>query len=769
MNREIGRTHLSLRDRSLAFLLFGFLFAAYLLVFTGRIQSSDGLAMFAAAESIARRGDVEISQLLWMGLQQGTFGPDGALYSRKGFGMTLLLVPLVWLARQMPAVGLVQAALLLNPLLTAWTGALLFRCCIRLGWSRFVAVVTGLAFGLATPAWPYAQTLFSDPVAAWGLFGGAYGLLSHQQTGRKRYLFLAGAAWGLAYLSRAVNLLTLPLFIGGLYWILAHWGERGAPDRQFDLRRPLRLVRHWIFFGTPVVLAGLVSLWWNWRRFGGLFESGYLEVEAFNGDWAFGIFGLLFSPARGLLWYAPVLLLAGAGVGWYWRRIRWLALLALGLAGLYVAVYGKWFMWHGGFSWGPRFLLPVVPFLALLTAPAWHRLLVENRWGRLGGGAGAFLLLLSLGVQWLGLLVPFGLVQNWLEATVQPLFARQTFTQPVYSPLLRQWAYVSPENIHFAWWQAGLSTDWLLFFLLLATVAAGARLLVHQVQTPSPETSGNLLYGVALLLVAGVLLLRAQVPLSGADTAGLAATIARQEAPADAILLLDPLETQAFANAYHGRLPTFGPADRAELKPMDASLLAALQQDYRRLWVISASPVPGQSGWEQALRQQAFLLAQEQTPLGQHRLALYAFPQAQPLTEAGAGIEFGQPPWVRLNGYGFTAQTRPGGELLVALEWESLRPVTTDYQVFVHFLNESGEKLAQRDGQPVLWTRPTSSWQPGEEIVDRYGLLLPPDLPPGTYSVVIGLYDGATGQRQPSSAGPQDYALELGPIVVQSE
>ena len=90
-----------------------------------------------------------------------------------------------------------------------------------------------------------------------------------------------------------------------------------------------------------------------------------------------------------------------------------------------------------------------------------------------------------------------------------------------------------------------------------------------------------------------------------------------------------------------------------------------------------------------------------------------------------------------------------------------------DYQVFVHLLNPAEEKLAQRDGQPVLWLRPTSTWQPGEEIVDRYGMTLPNDLPAGAYTIAVGLYDPVNGQRLPVSAGPQDYAIELGPIVVQ--
>ena len=44
----------------------------------------------------------------------------------------------------------------------------------------------------------------------------------------------------------------------------------------------------------------------------------------------------------------------------------------------------------------------------------------------------------SHGVQWLGMVIPFGLVQDWLATAVQPLFAPETFTQLAYSPLLLQ-------------------------------------------------------------------------------------------------------------------------------------------------------------------------------------------------------------------------------------------------------------------------------------------------------------------------------------------
>ena len=123
--------------------------------------------------------------------------------------------------------------------------------------------------------------------------------------------------------------------------------------------------------------------------------------------------------------------------------------------------------------------------------------------------------------------------------------------------------------------------------------------------------------------------------------------------------------------------------------------------------------------------------------------------------------------WFRLAGYALPVALQPGDALALSLLWESLQPVDYNYQVFVHFLDRDGNKVAQRDGQPVQWLRPTSTWQTGERIMDHYGLLLPDSTPTGRYTIAVGLYDPVTGQRLPVSAGPSSYAIELGPVDVQ--
>lgn len=786
-SNDLTPHEISSKDRHIAVLLFGFLLACYLLTFTGVIDSSDGLSTFATTENLVRRGSFDSNQLLWMGNQQGNIGADGNLYTRKGLGQVLLAAPLAWLGLVWPSVGLVHVSLLLNPLLTAWTGALLFRAGRRFGWRRSTSIATALIFGLASMAWPYTQGYFSDPVCAWGLLAAAYGMIAYAQSGRKHYLMAAGTAWGIAYLARTINLMTLPIYLVGLFFVLDALTRQGVAD-TWRARLTAAFWRNWrpvVSFMLPIVAAGLLSLWWNWFRFGSLFDTGYVETESFSGDWLFGLFGLTVGPARGFFWYNPALLLGFAGLGWFWRHQRVLLTLLLALVVLYVVVYAKWYMWHGGYSWGPRFLVPITPFLALLAGGGWRALVEQRRLGILGVVLAAVLVIWSVAVQWLGMLVPFALVQDWLANNVTPLFAPETFTRLEYSPLVMQWQFLTAEHVHLAWWRGGAGldlVDWLALAMVLVGVAVGLVLLVKAVRAPEgAPAEGSVRHSVYVLglgLVALAILTYYYVTMNDPEMKIVAQRIKAESGRGDAVLFLQPERTQAFSNTYRGDAPVYGFFGANDLDENEAAWLATIQARYARLWVVPDYRPADQSAWERSLRSQDYLLFDERIsgPSNQ-RLGLYALAPAQDLTEFGLGTVFGDPGgeatvtdangWFRLAGYALPTTLRPGDALALSLLWESLQPVDYNYQVFVHFLDRDGNKVAQRDGQPVQWLRPTSTWQPGERIVDHYGLLLPDSTPTGRYTIAVGLYDPVTGQRLPVSAGPSSYAIELGPVDVQ--
>ncbi len=76
--------------------------------------------------------------------------------------------------------------------------------------------------------------------------------------------------------------------------------------------------------------------------------------------------------------------------------------------------------------------------------------------------------------------------------------------------------------------------------------------------------------------------------------------------------------------------------------------------------------------------------------------------------------------------------------LAVTLVWQAQTPLSENYTAYVHLLDEAGELVAQLDRPPAGY--PTSDWRVGELIQDSYRVPLPPDLPPGRYTVQTGFY-----------------------------
>lgn len=95
---------------------------------------------------------------------------------------------------------------------------------------------------------------------------------------------------------------------------------------------------------------------------------------------------------------------------------------------------------------------------------------------------------------------------------------------------------------------------------------------------------------------------------------------------------------------------------------------------------------------------------------------------------------------------------KPGDVLGLRSFWLVETPFTTDYAIFVHVIDAAGGRPTQRDAQPWQGRFPTSTWRPGAIVVDHNDVYLPPNLPPGEYRVVMGLYDPATGARSPVTA-----------------
>jgi uncharacterized membrane protein len=142
-------------------------------------------------------------------------------------------------------------------------------------------------------------------------------------------------------------------------------------------------------------------------------------------------------------------------------------------------------------------------------------------------------------------------------------------------------------------------------------------------------------------------------------------------------------------------------------------------------------------------------------------------PAAPPQRTLDAG--FGNA--IRLDGVTLPGQAKAGDAVPFTLHWHATAPVTTDNSAFVHLLDAGGNKVAQLDWTPhdTISQLPTTSWPVDWPVADRQTLPLPPELAPGDYTLIAGLYDWQTGVRLPVTgrdAGAGDVAV-LGPIRIE--
>ena len=105
---------------------------------------------------------------------------------------------------------------------------------------------------------------------------------------------------------------------------------------------------------------------------------------------------------------------------------------------------------------------------------------------------------------------------------------------------------------------------------------------------------------------------------------------------------------------------------------------------------------------------------------------------------------------IHLRGYELGLREANAGEVLpVTRYWQAEGPTVQSYVLFVHLLGPDGRLHGQVDVIPGGGEAPTSSWAPGQVIVDRISLPVASDAPTGDYQIAMGFYDPAYGHRLP--------------------
>ncbi|OGJ85027.1 MAG: hypothetical protein A2268_16035 [Candidatus Raymondbacteria bacterium RifOxyA12_full_50_37] len=367
--------------------------------------STDGNSMLAVAESILRHGDVTVPPLL------GVPGPDGRFYSRwypllsftglpfaaAGMALAALLhLPSHYLA----AAGMLVWSALLSGL-TAWGIVALARL---MGATPAGACLAALSYAFGTVSLVYGRTLFAEPLLStlfvWMLVL-AFGPVTSARTTMTGLLCCA------AVLAKPAGVIAGSILAA--YFFLQK-KPRGA----------------WFSPALGTALGLCLYMLYNYVRFGSIATVGQ--------PWSFspasipiGIAGLLISPGRGLVWYGPIVLFACMGLTVGLAAKKREAIVVALISACFLLLHSAWFFWHGGWSWGPRLLLPA---LALACAALG---LLSQRFGR-------WIIVFTLAGCVINAPTLFSFYQvYYAKATQQGVSERTLLWSPAYAPLVRAW------------------------------------------------------------------------------------------------------------------------------------------------------------------------------------------------------------------------------------------------------------------------------------------------------------------------------------------
>ncbi len=304
----------------------------------------------------------------------------GHWYSARAPGLALFSVPFYELLRAVDAGGWAKESQALRnedeivDLIGLWGNVLPAVVLLLLVWrvaerlQPGYGVATAVTLGLGTLVLPLSTLLFAHILAACLGFA-AFALLLRERDGPARawQLAVAGVLAGLAVCTE------YPMFL-----VACVLGVYAISRR--DRRAPLALARR----AGAYVAGGVVGILplglYNHFAFGSLTHVAYDNIPSQE----HGLFGIQFPSlrvlatlllsSRGLLTLSPVLVMAAIGVVLLHRRGRRAESLTIGAICLCYLIYnaGYYLPFGGGFP-GPRFLTPMLPFLALGLPEAYRR------------------------------------------------------------------------------------------------------------------------------------------------------------------------------------------------------------------------------------------------------------------------------------------------------------------------------------------------------------------------------------------------------------
>jgi hypothetical protein len=771
-------------NRGLIIALFLLIFSVYLASYSGRSESGDSLRVADATSSLVHFNDLLRDETVWEEPPQDVFASDlrypFASYDPSQPFIVYASSILFRIAELFPELGLAHAMWLLNIFIIASCGICFFIYARLWGYGESVAIAGTLIFALATIVWPYSKTLFREPLAMFMLLLTALSLEKWKSDYRRFWwLLLAVVGMIAAILSKDSSIFAIPAF-----FVLA------LPK----LHRPS--------IGNILLLLGLIAI-----LFFALVPNSFeplqqvlRPIRRFSIEYSqVALWTYLFSIGGSLWATSPVLLLGFGGAVLLFKEgqrqhVYWIVLLLISYSfahALFSDVH-----WFGGLSWPPRFLVPVVPFVALLILPVVEWLLQPNR--RLWLGLALLLAFYSMTIQLIAVI-------SWQDAYVQLL--------PVESGGLVEWQgglnelrYLRWLLLPQSWASVGFDIAWMRsgapsFAWFFAGLAVASAFVIWQ------KRYRWFVVVIAVLIVAGLGLglrhLYHHDPQYWAQKSALfemLAILERESENGEPLLLAGSADVsyERFIlnyNRYRSFRPTVlgfqpGEVTSADDSPRSSSyyvtdllgldisgIIDDLANRHERFWWLAHNgPF---TPW--AIRPEERYLVENYYLLDSHssedptvRLLEFSTVRAPNpydfrLPENLTELRFGDS--IRLNGFTLPLGTEyaAGDVVPISLFWETDTLVEQDYTISWFIVSETGQAIIQgMDSQPKGGFALTNTWQANQFIIDNRAIELPADTPAGRYVMWLRLYvTGSEGSNALPITQGEAYEANLGVLPLR--
>lgn len=374
---------MDLTDRGRDRLTAAGLFVGLLLVYNanGReIGSYDTQSIKFAARELLLRGTLSLNHVVGATPQYGErwgfiYAADGnyrSIYSPVPSVAGAIITWPLWKTRIVDIRAPLAPALtakVVASLLVSTTVVLCFLSA-RQRLSRRRAILLAIGLGLGTGFWSTAsQTLWQTETAVFGLALALLPFAVPRAHISGPGSIAIGVGLGLAGVTRPQLAPAIGVLLAGT-WARSKPRHAAAATAIIAVFMAALCVANLQWFHHP--LGALPLLQEVNARVHATGPSFGLHLEGFA--------GLLISPNRGLVIFSPVVLVAAAGIRWSfaegWQSsVRW---CVLAIAAQY-ALYGSYAVWWGGHTYGPRYLLDVLPLATPLAALA----LAQTGFGRL--------------------------------------------------------------------------------------------------------------------------------------------------------------------------------------------------------------------------------------------------------------------------------------------------------------------------------------------------------------------------------------------------